>query len=48
MKIWVYELWDKKYVRVIVYVLLALIEIGVVYKGGKDLGRDFLFEWIYR
>ena len=48
MKIWVYKLWDKKYVRMIVYILLTLIEMGIMYKCGKDLGRDFLFEWIYR
>ena len=48
MKIWVYKLWDKKYIRVIFYVLLTLIEIAIVYKGGKDLGKDFLYEWIYR
>lgn len=48
MKIWVYKFWDKKYIRVIFYVLLTLIEIAIVYKGGKDLGKDFLYEWIYR
>lgn len=47
LNIWANELWEKKYVRMIAFILLMLIEMYVVYKGGKDLGRDFLFDMIY-
>ena len=47
LNIWANELWEKKYARMIAFILLMLIEMYVVYKGGKDLGRDFLFDMIY-
>ena len=43
----VYEIINNKYVSKIIFVLLFLVEMVLIYKCGKDFGKDFLYEWIY-